>query len=371
MKKFRNSILAAVALTLGFTACNNDDAPGIETVETTSVSLRIADNFAAGRAIEAPGVNTVPTIELDNGWIFISNPAGVIQESIELETGSGINEARHADGQPLGEWPTTYSVFVVGNIPLNSGSLAGTNISDVIARTYDITTQTEYKRVALSNATGAPAVGTTTVVGGTTTRVVPIALSPVISRMELHTVTAKSTDDAKGKITNFSVTGVFVTNYHSQFTWGGGSAGTFNQVQSVADLTGWNMGDILMVNANSDGGYMKAKDPNGAGNVWAYNVPATGLPLFIIRISNIQGTPAPGQTWNITPSDVMYLNVAGYMANGAPLTAFQRGTIYRVGTGTGLQFGPEDLDVDPIAKTELKVQVTIEEWKLQDVEGIF
>jgi hypothetical protein len=410
MKNFKNSILAAAALVLGLTSCNNDQVATPEVETQSAITIRIAG--AESRAVEAPATAASVSVTLDNAYVYVVNALGVITHHQELAVGTGTNQVQSAAGQRLGgeAHSSTSRVYVIGNVPGNTPAertpitadgitIGTTNISVIQARFSALSTQTDYRGGALANASGQPVQVAPTATAGESR--VTVAISPLAARLQLHTVRASGAEVATAnplvnhQITGFDVTGVFVDDYRPNFTYGGGWNGTLASIASTHPADSWatHMRDVTLPtsgawrsNATITAGFHTARP--SATDVWAYQVApvtfsatATGdansLPRLIIRLHNVQ--------WNVITRDATdssvttiamalpdneprYITVTGYeTATGEPVRSISRGNIYRIGTTAGLTFGLNDITVTPNpTDVTLDVAVTIEDWKLAD-----
>ncbi len=188
--------------------------------------------------------------------------------------------------------------------------------------TSDIWTQQDYNHATMANENGSPVDVVST---GPSSTHVSVNVSPVISRLELHAL------EGTGQIKGYSVTGVFLTEFYSAYTYGGGSYGSPISNTTLATNDGMTGDDMaypaIALETAPASGIMRAEM---TGNrIWAYNIAAKSLPLLIIRLENVM----IGSTLNPGP---MYLNVSGYGGTAE----FAAGKIYRI---PALRFNEQNL----------------------------
>jgi hypothetical protein len=368
MKKY--FFMAALAAAMIFASCSNE-VP-VDNVADHYLAVHIS-GVVGSRAIEGPGLTTVGSIDLVSGHVFVLSPAGGVVHQEPLK----VAVAQSPAGQPLGEKVnSSSSVYVVGNLPPGATPASWTTLTQIIAETEKIETQELYYEAALANV-GAVSAIITTAGQPAGHAIAKVDINPVISRIELSQIksAAKKKDGTPSKITGFSVTGVFVDDYHAEFTWGGSHnpASIFNHgIGQITNTTGYSglahmhdrgKWDAVAVDG---GGFRTFPTIEGAAKSWTYNVAAGALPRLLIRLENI--TLEDG--WSLEPNTdqpgVYYLTVTGYTG----VESFRRGVIYRLGgTGEdgGLIFDEDDLSPIPNPpNVTLAVNVRIIPWDVEE-----
>ncbi len=339
------------------------------------------------RAIQGPGVSTVGTIQflpnaLYKGLIFIADGFGNKIRVAELLAAAKTSP----DGQAAGTVTTGNTVYILANISTADFTTisAMNNIAEVKAYAADITTVNDYTLVVLANADGNPApVGEPAAEGEPVTVTIPI--SPVISRIELHKLTANTVDGGTtdqtnpaytgGVVTEFTIKGVYLDSYYKKYTYGGsfydtsdhmdpvsstnptkfeqGSSETFAGIKDEGSWVAANVAGVMTATADIIG-------TSAISEVWAHNVAAESCPRFVIAVNNIKFIPS-GASDPQTIAETRYITVAGYDG----VTSFERGKIYRI---TDLKFSPKDLKLVPNpSEVNMVVKVTIQEWALEDL----
>lgn len=346
MKKL---FLAALAATTLFAACNKETV-NVPEAGTTQLTIKIKGVAkSVSRAVEAPGTDAPGTIQLEDGYIFVINPLGEVEDSSEA---LDLVAATSAAGQTLASSVASDSrVFVIGNIPSDVTVASLTTLDEILAATSDITLQADYTKATLANINSAPVAITL----GATSAVADVVINPLFSRIELHKIQGGSDDT--GTITAFTVTGVFLDDYFPEFTFAGGNDGTmFEQDQSTTFAGIGNTGSWA-----ADGAPLAAVA--GANLVWAHNVASGGLPRFIIKLTGVKYNPTGGGA-EVTLEVPHYLTITGYDG----VDEFVRGNIYRIGAENAFTFGPEDLGLTPNPiDVPLIVKVRILEWVLAEL----
>ncbi len=371
--------LAVVAMTLA--SCGKEKGATLQTDRMARVSLQIAGlaDASHSRAVEAPGSDEDGTIQLSNGHIFVVEPNGSVSHSEALD----VVKAKAGTAQVLSQDVASDSrIYVVGNIPTANTTLrALTSIEDILDEVEAISTQSDYKSVALANSDGQPKLITVTAAAEkeqnltTVEATVTVYIKPLISRVELGKITGNE------DIISFTVAGVYVDEWASQFTYGGSYDGTvWAQAQSTTFATGF-MGDETGWASNVTTPATAATTPAvaapGSGNVWAYNVPAGNLPRLIIKLTGVTYVKDDLSTTDVVETyeepQPLFLTVTGYKEGSTAITKFVRGNIYSIGgglDGDGIVFGPEDTSFTPNpANVTLAVTVDIEEWVIVPVSA--
>jgi hypothetical protein len=375
MNKFFAVALAATTL---FASCAKEETPATSNGDKTQLVIKLADNGAATRALEAPGKTEAGTIDLTtNSHIFVLNPTGGVihheaLKASEAETPTG--QILMADATNPKLVASDSRVFILGNIPAADLATisALTNFTAIQAAVSSITTQSAYATAALANSDGQPAAISLRTAATTTDPAIyeaSITLTPLISRVELLAI------QGDADITAFNVAGVYVDNYYPQFTYAGSGAGTMFELEQETSYDG----DAFY---KTEGTPVPAVDVNGkftarfTNQVWAFNVASKGAPRLIIKLTGVKYMD--GLT-EVTLGD-RWLTVTGY--NSGALTDFVRGKIYRIGTNDQLvtgglidaadngtvpfEFGVDDLGLTPNPiDVELYVSVSISEWDVE------
>ncbi|MDR2894146.1 MAG: hypothetical protein LBU97_01635, partial [Alistipes sp.] len=293
-------LMAAAAATL-FVSCETSGGGGSEVeIGPTRLTIKLPaartasrggaapDNANQTRATEAPGSEGV--LSLTDGHIFVmdgSTGEVILQEPLDMD---GAVDAGGAFTHILGgaetpaEVPSDALVYVIGNVPgdVNVGGME--SWSDISAAVSSMAGNSDYATAAMANSTGA---GEAITIAADGLAEASIELTPLFSRLELHSVTGGE------NIVSFTVSGVFVYDYDTAFTMTGAPAGTHrplsqNVTGNMGNTGNWESGDDKVATA-------------GGGSVWAYHVPSAGLPRFVIRLSDLvyMASDDGGQTFDV------------------------------------------------------------------------
>ncbi|MDR0334131.1 MAG: hypothetical protein LBI15_11815 [Dysgonamonadaceae bacterium] len=376
MKIFRNSILAAAALVLGLTSCNNDE---VVDHGTKTVTIKIA-SAAAPKAIQAPGTATSVVLNANDGHIFLIAPDNSVINRVGLNTTQA-----GGTGQVLNSVSSSARVFIVANTASDAAANTALTTATTFAQIQAITTSVasyqamSYTAVAVSNVSGAPVAISVT---SPSTANVTVALSPVISRLELVDITggiygAGSANQTR--ITGFEVLGIALDAYSQNFTYTGtGLVGTTAPAQPLFEvnqvqLASWTGISDLQPSAGAWSATSTYPNPTdypvfGLGsNVWAYNVAATvNAPRLVIAVANVtvDTSSDSGATWTASTtyaSGTHYLTIGSYTGFSGN---FVRGNIYSIPAGA-LVFNTSHLHSTPNpTDIDLTVQLTINDWVL-------
>lgn len=383
MRKITTLALAAV-MALGFAACSSDGGNGGAPQPTGTARLTIqlkGVKATASRATEAGADEDALDVTDAQSVIFVADATGQITQVVDLVKAQAVSPGV---GQALPDPVALGSaVFVVANIPTTQvNSLkALTTLNDVKNASVAISTQAGFSAPAMANTSGEVAVVDS---GNDGAETVSVRIAPLFARLEL--VALQAIPDAGGNtITDFDVTGVFVDDYFENFNLVGGTAGA-SEAKSISPLlddaaddaakeaiyNAWGMKDLGTWGA--DGDPLIAKLNN---QVWGYNVVASGLPRFIVRLDNIVYTTSAGVAGQALTGP-RYLTVTGYLnGESQEVTSFARGEVYRVGAiddisgESNFQFSFAHLGLNPNEQSiSLTVGVTVDTWSVNDYSPI-
>ncbi len=396
MKKLQIFALVAI-MAIGLGSCTTgSDGPEKGTARLT---IQLSGVKAATRAIETGAVTGQLAITGAQSLIFVADAGGTIihRENIDpaeaIVAGPGYTDG---EGQELeGEFALGSLVYIVANIPDNDYDEveALTTIDAVKAAFSAISTQEGYTTPAMANEDGEEAtVIAANVVGEAAT--IRISISPLIARLELAGIQALDeardgsgggTNDFGNVITGFDVTGVYIGDYFPNFDYTAAVPDSdvlvslSDAVDAASDaaalagvFTGW---ESYMKNETSVSADAQLLAQPDGGEVWAYNLVASGTPHIVIRIDNITYDNSAGVASTLTGP--RYLTVTGYtnVATAAEDDAFERGQVHRVGKVTAgdsnFKFGYGDLSSVPYEDAyKLTVQVEVVDWSITDYTPI-
>ncbi len=378
-------ILAVASMAMVFASCKKETGP-VPQPEPEKVEYRdfLVVKLANGapaetRVFSGPGAAATNNITLRDGYIFIIDASGSVVARQALNPTAATSGAGQTITGPIA---TNSKVYIIGNIP------AGFDVStlttfDAIDRAVISLSKgnqpTSFRDAMVANTSGVAeqiSVGTPSTPTTPGSATVNLAVSPLYSRLELWDVRGN------GNVSAFTVTGVFVDSYFSQFTPTGKAAGPIKYQRQSTDWTD-NIGDTGNWPATGTTGNMiSSPNPNPSSvtqpqNVWAYHMAAADLPRVIVQL-------APGMTYTGTgtvaspTAQPTYITVKGYTAGvGTTVPAsFQRGRVYRIGAdATGTPYAPGSqnaLIIDPTKISSvpnddyvtITARITVSDWTI-------
>ena len=393
MKSIKIFAMAAIAA-LALSSCSKEDNSNAANNNKGLLVIKLDGvNTPETRAIDNPGSNAEGTITLGNGWVFVFNSDGTLYHDEALD----LTDAQATGGQllmentdPL-EVTGDMKVYIVGNLPVASADAGAAeaarlatigNTNGILAASKAIgglQVANGFKTIPLANHNGLAAIAPAAT-QDTSNEVVEyetsIALKPLLSRLELAAIQAKTTADNLGIITAFVIDGIYIDSYYDEYTYGGSGTGTlFDQQQSTTFSGLGDGGDVAATDASPYIAYPIVEEevegvPTDVRKAWAYNVPSKGAARLIIHLKSVTYTPTIAEDPEQKPRTLYnkYLTVGTYMDGETKITDFARGVIYRIGTEgeNEFEFGPENLDDFPNPSVgTLTVKVTVDEWTIK------
>ena len=337
----------------------------------TQLTIKLGDGSGNTRSVESPGLTVGLT--LTDGHIFVINNVGSVIYDVALD----IAAAYGSSGQKLMDKTNTSDplrvssdsrVYVLGNIPASVNVASLSSWSQIEAATsrivYDKTTpanslNTDYTKAPVANESGQPENITVTGSQGS----VAINLVPLYTRLEIAKITGT------GNITAFRVAGVYIDKYYDTFTMTGGvpAAAVAWDLQQGTVFTD-NIGDVAAGNewqvAVTPGSSVNPTIDPGSGKLWAFHLPAVGIPGIIIHLTDIKYSEpkpgSPGETVEVSMPGDRYVTVTSFNSGATDL--FKRGEMYRIAdlafTQTKIGPTPNPIDID------LTVKVDLLQWKV-------
>ena len=373
MKKlFKNSILILAVLLFGFSSCNSDDIPIIDTSDYKTLSLKISSAVAT-RGISESVPDGTPVV-FNTGTLFLVNSDGVIVQHFNIvprgqaTVGTNISRADFDSQVTIDNIPGQVVEAVVvantaGNNTAGTINAVGERIIDIVAQ-YDVTNVNLFGR-AMFQPTGW--VHPTT---GNNVHEANILLRPTVARFEIADITGA------GQIESFTIEGIFIDRYYKQarvagtiltdpanFVSNGQDADLFvhgstaypaTLTPSLFDWGAWSGSRSTSLTVSSD----------NAGNVWAYqlfaqvdaNATATTVPHIVIRMNNItlrNGTQIQG---------ARFLTIRGIYTQSGALEGIRSGIVYRFPAGE-IVFTERDLSPRPNENViDTRVAISLANW---------
>ncbi|MDR0333359.1 MAG: hypothetical protein LBI15_07815 [Dysgonamonadaceae bacterium] len=378
MKTFRNVIMLAAALVLGFTSCNNDDVIIENNGETKTLSFSITQESAPRAEVGKQGATPVV---FGGGTLFFTTSSGIIVKKITIGDASAdflVTDATSTTGITIKNVPgTATGATLVGNtnlaiLPSGIGQIGG-QIQAVKAHAIMVTSQSDITKVNLYGENSAPFVKVGDVYECT------INLKPTIARVELSDIVGSE------DIASFKVEGIFIDKFYEQAQLGGAVvAGSFKAFAQGAT------GNNLLFRPGTDGSYnnyavalydwytpalesaTNVVVPKTADTVWGYNLFAnnSATPQIIIRLSEVYVNERDAEG-NFTGNTFLHPNSVGGKSSFVTikgfvevnkLTGFEAGYVYTVDADTWA-FGPENITEEPdMQSIDVAVRVTVVNW---------
>lgn len=389
--KKTTTIMLAIALALGFTACNKNEVTPIDRT-VKSVTLSIANANMEARSVEAPVTATTTNI-VKNALLLFTNgtaDASVIEKSVPVTAAdiakmlatTAANKGYKVDGVPN----SSTAVMVVLNAPatVTAAGIVGKNVGAVKAAVLTLNNMNAKAAVADANTTGSITMTGTPVAlvadaatagfgpGATAADFYAnVTVAPVVSRFELIKVEAKTGSQIK----SFKVDGVFVKKFNQTTTLGGAAA-------AMVDYSNVKAGAGQTLNAKfytqADGTYAGA-DKNmrnlgaaaitfDATHVAGYQVAAAAAPWIVVKISDI--TLQDDSKYNDGKAN--YVVIKGYKDGATDVATFVANNVYKLdASGTnGIDVNNITEDVDAVQKS-VWVGVTITPWTVKNVAPVY
>ncbi len=350
MKKIWIITLAAL-VGAGFAGCSKDkknDGP----VGTATLVVKLNETVLA-RSLDDAATRGPLALDLPTSEIFIVDVNGNIPGHFPLTAA-----ASDGTGQVVGEVPLTSRVYVVANIPTADYTRISTISTLASLKSATSLISLQQNRVPVAANQHGLEVSISRDPGDPSRATAELNISPVISRLELGGIQGGT--DSRGSITGFTVSGIYIDHFFDKFNYSGG--GTDEVIfENIGDLPTWPLRD--------EGEWESVDNVAQPDNnkVWAYNVAAGGLPLVIVKLTDITWIPTGG-TEQDYPGEY-YVTVTGY----ANTTVFRPGQVYRIGnidqdTGNSdFVFTPEHLGAEPHEESaELEIIVNNIGWTLVD-----
>lgn len=355
--KLNNWFLMAV-LTMGLTACNNDDAPENTLPEgkgkTVTVTIK---GTAETRTALDDGFSTEKTATLSSAKIFFltgNTDDATICDIRELENTSGANQLHNVS-------PNATHAIVVGNFAVSTTPATLKILKDLTGNLKGLTVE------------NAPLVSTVEELttdsfadenshDGEQYKVL-LEVAPIVARIEIGgDLTLKlKTDQTTFSYKTLTTKYVGLNNVKPSFTLGGVASGTALNVDDNAEVwpsatikDGWS--DAL---APTD--LIAATDHKLAMGTFGYNVAAGDQPFVMV---SFEGVAADGIT-SIPPVPNAYLKIINFTsaATNQKIT-LEAGKIYQI---NNLEF--EDGALTNLDNTVICVEatVTVKAWGVQTV----
>lgn len=412
MKNIKSMAALALAATVMLASCGKEEVGGGNDGDGTT-SVKIALSYPENTNTRAEGsAATAGEASFKPGHILFVTGSGLIDTHVTVGKTTPISGVTNFTLAELTESITTSEVVVEGvsssatacyilsndeavftGTDALSGSLEGTNISQVLAKVMAVSAMLDdtapldqipmYGTGTVSTAT----TGTTT--GGKAyTATVDVPISSLGARLQIGKISAADYTPANGdvvKITAFTVDGIYLNNVNPTMS----VAGTLGAiVENGATVTNYTKAGTTPYSttgslttlvdepalAAADASGVLTADQTTATNHWVYNVfpqanvtgsaPVNLIPHVIIKLSGVKYKINDGAEVAITPSQ--WLTVTTYKdAANAPVEAFAANNIY---TLNDIAFDFSDLKDIPYA-TDLDVLVTVQmfDWVNNDI----
>jgi hypothetical protein len=378
MKTFRNVIMLAAALVLGFTSCNNDDVIIENNGETKTLSFSITQGATPRAETPSQGAEYVV---FNGGTLFFTTSTGIIVKKYTIGDANAdflVTDATSTTGITITNVPgTATGATLVGNTDLtvlqNGVGEVGRQIQNVKAYAIGVAKQANINNVNIVNLFGES--NTFNKVGNVYE--CTIDLNPTVARVELSDI--KGNED----IASFTVEGIFIDEFYEKAQIGGAViAGSFE------NFANGQPGDADKFRPGNDGKYeyyialydwyttalVSATNivrPTVDNTVWGYNLFAnnSATPHIIIRLKDvyvnvrnaegvITGTKLHPASEDDKPS---FVTIRGFIGVNKT-TGFESGYVYTVDANSWA-FGPGHVTEEPdMNAIDVKVTVTVAKW---------
>lgn len=409
--KIKSFAIAALAATVGFTACSKDENGGgggvtLPDGETKVLQLKLSKG-AVSKAEVGP-VADGTDVTFNDGYIFFTLAGGEIVKVTQITNDAA---AVDADGNSVGIQKLTSNagkggaqipgvpalakyVYIAGNLP--SGVTVpgvGSNISSVKDLAVSLKSQfsDDFGMSKVTLWSGDPRVTT----GGDKLGEISnendgtddylyafVEVSAVSSRIEISSVLYDNGDDTD-VVTKFQVDGIYVNNYYESMTLGGAAGDLTNNGSDNAETiytensTAYTDLSEYLYDADETNGVgtftaTPAKVAPAAGKVWGYTVvapaKATEVPHVIIRLSDVESTLDGA---NPAFDGIQWLTVKNFidLDTNEALAKLEPGVIYTISAvkfdESHLTEAPEMLDV------EVYVEASLIPWTTKEVGAGF
>jgi hypothetical protein len=343
--------------------------------ETKSVALKIQKN-ATTRAALGQQIGENEFTELKSGTLFFFNATGNVVlthaltsdeitakecliENVPAAAVSVAMTANQTDLSPAS--PATFTAFkaAVFGIDAQAEMAGGDGVTegDNSNSVQDI--------ALLDKLSSGAANALVAVTGQEWTHEAAITLVPAVSRIEIAEDALKVKVDNLTNLESFDFGGIYVNNYSPTFTLGfAQAAALFGATIEGGDQTAWEAAskelDPCEYLFDEPAAPVAVTTADGVG-AFAYHVFPGAVPHIVLRGSNFAYTGVEAVTTD------QYWIITEYRTevDGAPLSEFLPGTVYRITSiEVGDTYPPDDPYQEPV-----KIRVTVEvlPWDLQDV----
>ncbi len=363
--------LAALAATVGFTACNKDNGPEVNGSGDAVLMVKLPDNIVT-RSVEASQGATTATVITDL-VIFMTNEGGTVLRVEEL-TGADLT-AKYKRFEQVN--PAIAKVLVVANIPTagEKTTLKGLGTSALV-KSFGFTAASQN---ATAGIEGQVLMGEATAVvttpdpldDGHIYKEAQVTLNALTARMEIGAVKAGT------GIASVELVGVWVNNFY--LTNGAADATKYlsdNACWDVTPLTSGSPAATDIFTGFTIPTYTPSVYHNPANNtevkveagskVYAYQVFAGNLPHVILLVKGVydENFYEDGKKYFCG-----FVTFTSYKEGATTVDAFAANTIYKIGTGaTGIEITPENVTPEPeLNAYDLFVNCIIAPWTEKNV----
>ncbi|MBF0647873.1 hypothetical protein IR083_03450 [Dysgonomonas sp. GY75] len=365
---FKNAIMAATALLLGFSSCSSDDESGPK-VDNSPKNVTISISAPSTYADEASAVGVMPDVT-DVTVFFVG--AGIIQE-VGTMTTAEVGSAKTFTNVP----GATTDVIIVAN----AATVATDDAINTISQYNPLSKLNELMFVQANQTDPDTAVnlfGSAAITGTSGAYTANVILTPAISRYEIAQVSANPA--ANIVLDSFDLTGIYINN-------------TYTKLGTDYVTTPAPFGDILNYDAtnaiwtnNSYPARFSDEFTTFSGatsyaptDLWSYylmpvkasagegttigGVPQSVIPHIVLKIEN---ATAIG---HIIPS-LAYVTIKDLKVGATSLTELAPGKVYSI---ANIAIGGENLSAKPEtnASEEISVTATVTVWTEETVTPEF
>lgn len=349
------SFLAIVAI--GMSSCKKDGITADPTTqenngETMSLTLNVVQQ---GIQTRAAGVTATKASFQSAGLMVFASANGTILKKVNISVAPAAGEVStdnlNRGSVTVNNVPAkAVSVYIIGNTP----SAALTNLQ--AATTLDALMSVPF---SISNQSADPAAVTVDGSGAITMSGVgqsaaSVTVKPLVARIEIGSIVYASASGQPGEaITDYDLTGIFLSNLQPSMNLNLGGSGTIatgirgTSATSVGEFTTANypssgvIGDLNPPSTKSNGNLTRT--PATAGNVWGYNFfPSLSgpVPHIVLQFQNIKGTS--GAQHSLFGDQYQWVTVQKFQNGPDRITTFNRNTVYKITAITFSNFNVGD-----------------------------
>ncbi len=370
MKKM---FIALAVLAVAATGCSNDEQKnGQGEKKPLTVQLRMLGDLSSRYDNDVAVAGQITVDVAGRTLIYVLDASNDVLQCVPM-TGDAIVTSSNAGvtpgtGQTIPAVPVDAGVYVVANIPSAdvTAALALDDLDAIKAYFADIVDQDDYTAPVMANEDFA--VVSVEDSGSGLSLEAEVGLIPVFARLELSAVQSQSQTDAatageSAYVTGFDVTGIYLDQVYTEYTFGGSNHGTIVSLEGdVAKLAGLVTAGLGTTGSWTADTGVAVFDGDDATKTWGFNVPAGSKGFLVVKLENVTYVHLGDSDGPHTIATPRYVTVTGYNGAGEDLEA---GKVYQVGgTGYELEFKYSNLYEGPNPEEQpLLIKVEVKDWE--------